>query len=36
VFAQSTLVFTVRNRKITHIRLYQESDQALKAVGLEE
>jgi uncharacterized protein len=36
VSARSTLVFTVRNRKITRIRLYQDTGQALKAVGLEE
>ena len=38
VSARSTLVFTVRNRKITRICLYQEHEheQALKAVGLEE
>jgi hypothetical protein len=29
-------VFTLRNRKITHICLYQETEQALKAVGLAE
>jgi ketosteroid isomerase-like protein len=34
VSARSTLVFTVRNRKITRIRLYQDMGQALKAVGL--
>jgi ketosteroid isomerase-like protein len=32
--AESTLVFTVRNRKIARICLYQETDEALKAVGL--
>jgi ketosteroid isomerase-like protein len=36
VSARSTLVFTVRNRKITRIRLYQEMEQALKAVGLQK
>jgi ketosteroid isomerase-like protein len=36
VLAESTVVFTIRNRKITHIRLYQETADALKAVGLEE
>jgi ketosteroid isomerase-like protein len=36
VSARSTLVFTIRNRKITRIRLYQDIGQALKAVGLEE
>jgi ketosteroid isomerase-like protein len=35
VSARSTLVFTVRNRKLTRICLYQETQQALKAVGLE-
>jgi ketosteroid isomerase-like protein len=37
VSARSTLVFTVRDRKITRICLYQEHDheRALKAVGLE-
>ena len=34
VLAESTLVFTVRNRKIARICLYQETDEALKAVGL--
>jgi ketosteroid isomerase-like protein len=36
VSARSTLVFTVHDRKITRICLYQETEQALKAVGLEE
>jgi hypothetical protein len=36
VFARSTLVFTVRDRKITRICLYQETEQALKAAGLAE
>jgi ketosteroid isomerase-like protein len=36
VFARATLVFTVRDRKITRICLYQEQDDALKAVGLAE
>ena len=38
VSARSTLVFTVRDRKITRICLYQEHDheRALKAAGLEE
>jgi ketosteroid isomerase-like protein len=36
VSARSALVFTVRNRRITHIRLYQETSEALKAVGLAE
>jgi uncharacterized protein len=36
VSARSTLVFTVRNRKITRIRLYQDIGPALKAVGLAE
>ena len=34
VSARSTLVFTVRNRKLIRICLYQETGQALKAVGL--
>jgi uncharacterized protein len=34
VSARSTLVFTVRSRRITRICLYQETEEALKAVGL--
>jgi ketosteroid isomerase-like protein len=34
VSARATFVFTLRNRKITRICLYQETGQALKAVGL--
>lgn len=36
VSARSTLVFTVSNRKIARIRLYQDMGQALKALGLEK
>jgi ketosteroid isomerase-like protein len=36
VSARSTLVFTVRNRKIIRLCLYQETEEALKAVGLSE
>jgi ketosteroid isomerase-like protein len=36
VTARSALVFTVRDALITGIRLYQELDEALRAVGLEE
>jgi ketosteroid isomerase-like protein len=36
VSARATFVFTLRNRQITRICLYQETGQALKAVGLEE
>jgi ketosteroid isomerase-like protein len=36
VSARATFVFTIRHRKLTHICLYQETGQALKAVGLEE
>ena len=36
VSARSTLVFTIGNHKIVRICLYQETEQALKAVGLEE
>jgi hypothetical protein len=36
VSARSTLVFTVHNRKIVRLCLYQETEQALKAVGLAE
>jgi ketosteroid isomerase-like protein len=36
VSARSAFVFTVRNCRITHIRLYQETREALKAVGLAE
>jgi hypothetical protein len=35
VSARGTFVFTLLNRKITHICLYQETAEALKAVGLE-
>jgi ketosteroid isomerase-like protein len=35
VLARSTLVFTVRSERITRICLYQETGEALKAVGLE-
>jgi ketosteroid isomerase-like protein len=34
--ARSTLVYTVGNRRITRIRLYQETEEALQAVGLAE
>lgn len=36
VSARSTLVFTIRSRKFVRICLYQETEQALKAVGLSE
>jgi ketosteroid isomerase-like protein len=36
VFARSTFVFTIHGRKIVRLRLYQETDDALKAVGLAE
>ena len=36
VSARGTYVFTVRERKIAKIHLYQETADALKAVGLEE
>jgi ketosteroid isomerase-like protein len=36
VSARSTLVFAVHNRQITRICLYQDENEALKAVGLEE
>src|SRR3954447_19315206 len=36
VSARSTVVFAVHNGLITRIRLYQDEDEALKAVGLEE
>jgi ketosteroid isomerase-like protein len=36
VFARSTLVFTLDAGKIIRICLYQDTDQALKAVGLAE
>jgi ketosteroid isomerase-like protein len=35
VSARSALVFTVRSRRITRICLYQETEEALKAVGLK-
>jgi ketosteroid isomerase-like protein len=34
--ARSTLVFEVRSGLITHIRLYQETKEALEALGLPE
>jgi ketosteroid isomerase-like protein len=34
--ARSALVFTLRDHKIVRLCLYQETDEALKAVGLEE
>ena len=34
--ARSTLVFAVHNQRITRICLYQETGEALKAVGLAE
>src|SRR2546423_14440612 len=36
VSARSTLVYTVRGGKVARVCLYQEQDEALKAVGLEE
>ena len=36
VSARSTLVYTLRGRKVARVCLYQEQDEALKAVGLEE
>src|SRR5271169_6874692 len=36
VSARSTLVFTLHNRRISRICLYQETEDALKAVGLSE
>lgn len=36
VTARSALVFTVRDARITRICLYQELDEALRAVGLED
>jgi ketosteroid isomerase-like protein len=36
VTAKSTLVFTVENRQITRLRLFQERAEALEAVGLRE
>jgi ketosteroid isomerase-like protein len=36
VSARSALVFTARDSRITHVRLYQETSDALKAVGLAE
>src|SRR6266480_3212988 len=34
VLARSTLVYTIRSRKVTRLCLYQETQQALEAVGL--
>src|SRR6476660_3532077 len=36
VFARSTFVFTFDGGQLTHICLYRETEEALKAVGLEE
>jgi ketosteroid isomerase-like protein len=36
VSARSTLVYTVRDRQVTRVCLYQELDEAIKAVGLTE
>jgi ketosteroid isomerase-like protein len=36
VVAQGAAVFSLRNRKVTRLKLYQTSDEALKAVGLAE
>ena len=36
VSARSTLVFAVRDRKLMRVCLYQETEEALKAVGLAE
>ncbi len=34
VLARSTFVFTLRDRKVVRLRLYQETEEALRAVGL--
>jgi ketosteroid isomerase-like protein len=36
VTARSTLVFTVENGQITHLRMFQERAEALEAVGLRQ
>jgi ketosteroid isomerase-like protein len=36
VSARGTFVYTVRGRRITRLCLYQETEEALKAVGLAE
>jgi ketosteroid isomerase-like protein len=36
VSARSTVVYTVCDGRVTHLRLYQQTTEALKAVGLEE
>jgi ketosteroid isomerase-like protein len=36
VIARSTFVFTVENPQITRLRMFQERDEALEAIGLEE
>jgi ketosteroid isomerase-like protein len=36
VFARSTFVFTIHGAKIVRLRLFQNTDKAFKAVGLEE
>jgi ketosteroid isomerase-like protein len=35
VFARSTFTLTVRDGKLARVRLFQETEQALKAVGLD-
>jgi ketosteroid isomerase-like protein len=34
VSARSTVVYTLRNEKVTHVCLYEETEEALEAVGL--
>jgi hypothetical protein len=36
VSARSTPVYTIHDRQVTHVCLFQEQDEALKAVGLAE
>ena len=36
VSARSTLLYTLRDGKVTRVCLFQEEDEALKAVGLAE
>jgi ketosteroid isomerase-like protein len=36
VVARATFVYTVENRRITRVRMFQERAEALKAVGIEK
>ena len=36
VVARATFVYTVENRRVTRLRMFQEQDEALEAAGLRE